>query len=306
MKRALALGLVAALAACGKGDKGEKGGSAAPAVDPACAAKRTALRKQFEDAAATLKASPLHETEAQGAADLHAGRENLVEIAEGTPVDPRGLKIVMIGKTGGMLLTRGALVDVNWDPQADPNAEQAALPGEIIPDEPVILWIASDVPRAVAMNMLRVAQKDRLGKLRVAYRLEPATPPARTEPIDLGEVIDGAAKEASRACPAFATDLAELAKLGKIDADVVGKLATGVDSCKCDFDPKPLEPVATALQQPAVTFVPVMFGEHGAAPSEEGATWADVGPAFAQLASKGEIRFPEKPEPPPPPAPKSK
>ncbi|NVB82112.1 MAG: hypothetical protein HOV81_27270 [Kofleriaceae bacterium] len=298
MRRALAIGLVAALAACGKGDKADKGGSAAPPVDQACATKRAALKKQFEDTAATLKASPLHETELQGATDLHAGRENLVAIAEGTPIDPRGLKIVMIGKTGGMLLTRGALIDLSWDPQADPNAEQAALPGEVIPDEPVVLWIASDVPRAVAMNMLRLAQKDRLGKLRVAYRLKSDAAPARTEPIDLGEVIDGAVKEATRACPEFAANLAQLAKDGKFDADLVGKLATAVDSCKCDFDPKPLEPVATALQQPAVTFVPVMFGETGAAPVEEGATWADAGPAFAQLATKGPIQFKTPPAPP--------
>ena len=52
-----------------------------------------------------------------------------------------------------------------------------------------------------------------------------------------------------------------------------------------------------AMQVPAVTFVPVMFGEAGAAPAEEGATWADAGPAFAQLASKGAIRFPEKTAP---------
>ena len=50
-----------------------------------------------------------------------------------------------------------------------------------------------------------------------------------------------------------------------------------------------------------MTFVPVMFGDKGAPPSEEGATWGDAGPAFAKLANKGPIRFPE---PPPPPAPK--
>ncbi len=302
MRRALAIALL--LAACGKGDKADKAGSAGAPVDKACAAKRGALQKVFEDTASTLKASPMHETEAQGALDLHAGRENLVALAEGTPIDPRGLKIIMVGKTGGMLATRGALIDVNWDAQVDPDAERAALPGEVIPDEPIVMWFASDLPRTVAMNFLRVAQKDRLGKLRVAYRLKSATPPPDApEPIDLAEVGPAAAKEASRACPAFAVDLAELAKQSTVDADFVKKLAVDAGSCNCDVDPDPLELVAYAIQQPAVTFVPVMFGENGAAPVEEGATWADAGPPFAQLASKGPIRFPEKAAPPPPPKP---
>lgn len=298
----LALALVLALAACGKGEKKDSGGSAAPAVDKACADKRAALQKPFEDTADALKTSPLHETELQAGAELHAGRDKLVAIDEGTPTDPRGLKIIVVGKTASMLATRGALIDVQWDPQTDPDAEHVMLPGEVIPDEPLIMWFASDVPRPVAMSFLRRAQIDRLGKLRVAYRLKPAgSAQARPEPIDLGEVIDGAAKEASRACPAFAADLAELAKTGKVDADLVKKMSTDLGSCSCDVDPKPIVPIATALDQPAVTFVPVMFGENGAAPAEEGATWADAGPAFAQLAAKGAIRFPEKAAPPPPP-----
>jgi hypothetical protein len=305
MRPLLALSLVLAVGACGKGDKKSAGGSAAPAVDPACAAKRSALQKVFQDVADTLKESPLHETELQAASELHAGRDHLVAIDEGTPTDPRGLKIIVVGKTASMLATRGALIDVQWDTQVDPDAAHVALPGEVIPDEPLIMWFASDVPRTVAMNFLRRAQIDRLGKLRVAYRLTSSSPPpGDPEPVDLADVSEAAGKEATRACPAFAADLAELVKHASFDADIVAKMATDIGSCNCDVDPEPIEPVAHALRQPAVTFVPVMFGEDGAAPVEEGATWADAGPAFAQLAAKGPIRFPAPP--PPPAAPKKK
>lgn len=302
MRQLLALSLALAVGACGKGDKKSGGGSAAQAVDPACATKRSALQKVFQDVADTLKESPLHETELQAGAELHAGREKLVAIDEGTPADPRGLKIIVVGKMASMLATRGALIDVQWDTQVDPDAAHVSLPGEVIPDEPLIMWFASDVPGTVAMNFLRRAQMDRLGKLRVAYRLKPASSvPAGSEPVDIADIAEAAAKEATRACPALAADFAELVKHSSFDADVVAKMATDIGTCKCDVDPKPIELIASAIRQPAVTFVPVMFGENGAAPAEQGATWADVGPAFAQLAAKGPIRFPEPPPPSPPP-----